>query len=143
MVDEVAERFGHIDILVNSAGVFLPGVLGALSPEQASYRWAVNVHGVVATTQQALSHMPDGGRIINLGSIAGERAFGAGFDDYSATKSAVMAYSRSWAHELGATQHHVEHRRRGLRPDRYGHPSRQRHGPNDSWSNPIPALRRS
>jgi 3-oxoacyl-[acyl-carrier protein] reductase len=100
MVDEVAERFGRIDVLVNSAGVFLPGGIGALTPEQVSHQWAVNVHGVVATTQRALTHMPDGGRIINLGSVAGERAFAAGFGDYSATKSALMSYSRSWAHEL-------------------------------------------
>lgn len=100
MVDEVAQRFERIDVLVNSAGVFLPGGIGALSPEQVSYQWAINVHGVVATTQQALLHMPNGGRIINIGSVLGERAFAAGFGDYSATKSALMAYSRSWAHEL-------------------------------------------
>jgi 3-oxoacyl-[acyl-carrier protein] reductase len=100
MVDRVAQHFGHIDIVVNSAGVFLPGAIGELSPEDVAYQWAVNVHGVVATTQQALWHMAGEGRIINIGSTVGERAFGAGFADHSATKAALSMYSRSWAHEL-------------------------------------------
>ena len=100
MVDAVAAEFGHIDVLVNSAGIFLPGPIGALSAADADRLWAVNVHGLVATTGQVLKHMPDGGRIINVGSAGSERAGGAGFGDYSATKAAVSMYGRSWAHEL-------------------------------------------
>jgi 3-oxoacyl-[acyl-carrier protein] reductase len=100
MVDDVAQRFGHIDILVNNAGVFVAGAIGGLSSEQRAYQWAVNVQGAVVATQQALSHMPDGGRIINVSSAAAERASSGGFADYSATKAALMAYGRSWAHEL-------------------------------------------
>jgi 3-oxoacyl-[acyl-carrier protein] reductase len=44
--------------------------------------------------------MPDGGRVINLGSVAGERATVAGLADYSAGKAAVSMYARSWAREL-------------------------------------------
>lgn len=100
MVGEVVERFGHIDILVNSAGVVFTGPLGALSSEEVAYLWAVNVHGLVTTTHESVGHMPDGGRIINIGSIAGERACMAGLGDYSATKAAASIYSRSWAHEF-------------------------------------------
>jgi 3-oxoacyl-[acyl-carrier protein] reductase len=100
MVDAAAAEFGRIDILVNSAGVFLTGLMGSLSAADSDRQWAVNVHGLVATTAQALKYMPDGGRIINVGSVAGERAYAAGFGDYSATKAAVSIYARSWAHEL-------------------------------------------
>jgi 3-oxoacyl-[acyl-carrier protein] reductase len=100
VVDEIAQRFGHVDILVNNAGVFIAGAIGALSSEQMAYQWAVNVQGAVVATQRAVAHMPDGGRIVNVSSAAGERASGGGFADYSATKAALMAYSRSWAHEL-------------------------------------------
>jgi 3-oxoacyl-[acyl-carrier protein] reductase len=65
-----------------------------------AYQWAVNVQGAVVATQRAVAHMPDGGRIVNVSSAAGERASGGGCADYSATKAALMAYSRSWAHEL-------------------------------------------
>jgi 3-oxoacyl-[acyl-carrier protein] reductase len=100
LVDAVADEFGHIDVLVNSAGIFLPGPIGALPAADADRQWAVNVRGLVAVTGQALKYMPDGGRVINVGSVAGERAYAAGFGDYSATKAAVSMYGRSWAHEL-------------------------------------------
>ncbi|WP_328356067.1 SDR family oxidoreductase [Streptomyces sp. NBC_00445] len=101
MVGEVAQEFGRIDIVVNSAGIFLfDGPTGKLSPSDVARQWAVNVQGVATTTQEALQHMPDGGRVINLGSVVQERAFAGGFADYSATKAAVSAYAKSWAHEL-------------------------------------------
>src|SRR5262249_45748914 len=100
LVDAVAAKFDHIDVLVNSAGIFVPGAMGSLPVTVVDRQWAVNVHGLVATTGQALKYMPDGGRIINVGSVAGERAYTAGFADYSATKAAVSMYGRSWAHEL-------------------------------------------
>jgi 3-oxoacyl-[acyl-carrier protein] reductase len=100
MVGEVAAHFGRIDILVNSAGVFYPGPMGSVSPEDVAYQWAVNVQGVVTTTEESVAHMPNGGRIINIGSVAGERACMAGVGHYSATKAAVSMYGRSWAHEL-------------------------------------------
>lgn len=101
MVAEVAQRFGRIDILVNSAGIFLGGgPMGSLKPEETERLWAVNVHGVVTTTSEAVAHMPDGGRIITMGTISAQRAWAAGFGDYSATKAALSIYGRSWAHEL-------------------------------------------
>lgn len=101
LVAEVVERFGRIDILVNSAGIFLGGgPMGSLTPEETERLWAVNVHGVVTTTSEAVAHMPDGGRVITMGTIVGQRAFAAGFGDYSATKAALSIYGRSWALEL-------------------------------------------
>jgi 3-oxoacyl-[acyl-carrier protein] reductase len=100
MVDAVAARFGHIDVLVNSAGIAIPGTLDSMSAADSARQWAVNVHGMVATTQRALTHRPDGGRIINFGSIFGERAGLAGTADYGAGKAATSMYARSWAYEL-------------------------------------------
>lgn len=100
MVEQVVDYFGHIDILVNSAGVFAGGPMGSIPPQDMARLWNTNVHGLVVTTQAAVSHMPDGGRIINFSSIVGERAYCAGFADYGASKAALSMYSRSWAHEL-------------------------------------------
>jgi 3-oxoacyl-[acyl-carrier protein] reductase len=45
--------------------------------------------------------MPDGGRIISIGSVAGDTSPWPGIADYSATKGAVAAYTRGWARDLG------------------------------------------
>ncbi|MFC0112444.1 SDR family NAD(P)-dependent oxidoreductase [Kibdelosporangium aridum] len=100
MVEQVASDFGKIDIVVNSAGIFNGGPMGSLPAPDVERLWAVNVHGTVATTQAAVAHMPDGGRIVLMGSVVGQRAALAGFADYSATKAALAMYARSWAHEL-------------------------------------------
>jgi len=45
--------------------------------------------------------MQEGGRIISIGSVAGDSSPWPGFADYSATKGAVAAYTRGWARDLG------------------------------------------
>ena len=100
LVAQVVERFGRIDVLVNGAGIFRGGPMGTMSVEDRDRLWAVNVHGVVATTKEAVAHMPDGGRVISMSTIAAQRAFMAGFGDYAATKAALSIYGRSWAHEF-------------------------------------------
>lgn len=100
MVDEVADRFGAIDILVNNAAVYRSGLMGSLAQSEVEHIWAVNVRGTVVATQEATRHMPDGGRVVVISSGAAQRASAAGFADYAATKAAVTAYGRSWAHEL-------------------------------------------
>ncbi|MFG1809741.1 hypothetical protein [Streptomyces sp. NPDC049040] len=63
--------------------------LGAPSLDEISRRWAVNVQGLVATTREAAKNMPDGERIINLGSVTGEGSAAAGLGDHAATRAAV------------------------------------------------------
>ncbi|MFI5933204.1 SDR family NAD(P)-dependent oxidoreductase [Actinoplanes sp. NPDC051494] len=99
MVDAVAQQFGRIDILVNSAGVFRPGELtDAVRDEQV----AINLTGVADTTYRAVRHMGEGGRIVNLSSGLASKTFAAGMSDYAATKAAVTAYTRGWAQDLAA-----------------------------------------
>ena len=69
------------------------------SDEFYDHQFGVNVKGLHVGTRAALPHLADGGRIILIGSISGEKAFPA-TSTYSATKAAVAALGRGWAKDL-------------------------------------------
>lgn len=97
MVATVTERCGGIDILVNNAAVFDMGPL--LDVDEASYDrlFAVNVKGLLFTTQAVARVMVEqgrGGRIINMASQAGRRGE-ALVAVYCATKAAVISLTQS------------------------------------------------
>jgi 3-oxoacyl-[acyl-carrier protein] reductase len=102
LVRKVAKEFGRLDILVNNAGMFAGGAVNDVADRAAFERlFAVNVGGVSAAVRSAVNYMREGGRIITIGSVAGEMSPVPGFADYSATKAAVAAYTRGWARDLG------------------------------------------
>ena len=119
LVKTVVERFGRLDILVNNAGVFVTGQVHDSSNDVAEFgrQFAVNVGGVAAAVRAAAPLMGDGGRIISIGSVVGEASPFPGIGDYSATKAAVIGYTRGWARDLGSARHHREHGTAG--PDRH------------------------
>jgi len=100
-VEEAAKTFGRIDILVNNAGTAIPKLFEETSLEEMNRVLGINVLGVFVTTQAALKHMPDGGRIISIGSCVGERNFTPGLTTYAATKGAVKMFTQGLAREVG------------------------------------------
>src|SRR5271169_251600 len=62
----------------------------------------INVRGVLLTTQAALRHMTNGGRIISIGSCVGERDMTPGLTPYAATKGAVKMFTQGLAREVGS-----------------------------------------
>ena len=101
-VAEAAE-LGNIDILVNSAGLFITGAIDDNSADVDAFKrqWDVNTLGVAHTVRAVLPKMNDGGRIITIGSTGAVRSPYTGLGDYAATKAALAAYTRSWARDLG------------------------------------------
>ena len=95
---------GNIDILVNSAGLFVTGTVDDSTADLDGIRhqWDVNVLGVAHTVRGVLPFMSDGGRIITIGSTGASRSPYPGIGDYTATKAALAAYTRSWARDLGS-----------------------------------------
>lgn len=92
-----------IDILVNSAGLFVTGEIDKENDlSKLQKQWEVNVRGVVHTVRSILPLMKDGGRIISIGSTSASRSPYSGIGDYAATKAALAAYTRSWARDLGS-----------------------------------------
>jgi 3-oxoacyl-[acyl-carrier protein] reductase len=98
---EAKKAFGHLDVLVNNAGVykFLP--LDQSEPEEFHRQFNTNVLGaILAAREAARSFGPEGGSIINVSSTA-SRAAVPNSVIYSATKGAVDAVTRVLAAELG------------------------------------------
>ncbi|MBI2369505.1 MAG: glucose 1-dehydrogenase [Deltaproteobacteria bacterium] len=105
MVEQVLGQFGQIDILVNNAG------WDKLEPflESEEETWeriiALNLKAVLYTCRAVLPHMVarEGGRVINIGSDAG-RAGSSWEAIYSATKGAVIAFSKALAREMARSR---------------------------------------
>jgi 3-oxoacyl-[acyl-carrier protein] reductase len=104
LVQRAHAHFGRLDILVNSAGVFVTGKVDDPAADLAGFerQLDINVKGVAAAVRAAAPLLADGGRIVSIGTTGAERIPFAGAADYVASKAAVAAYSRGWARDLGA-----------------------------------------
>lgn len=105
MVDDVAQQFGTIDVLINNAGVFFDHPIESSTYENWQKAWSdtigVNLIGAANVTWCALQHMPRNGtsRIVNIGSrgaFRGEPVSPA----YGASKAAIVAFGQSIAKAL-------------------------------------------
>lgn len=99
-VAAAAEWLGAIDILVHNAGIAEFATVDQDSDDVFARQFGVNVRGPHVGTRAALAHIPDGGRIILIGSGAGDSAPVPGISTYGATKAAVAALGRGWARDL-------------------------------------------
>ena len=102
LVQQTVKRFGRLDILVNNAGIFAGGSLEDSSDEDFQTTIDINVRAVFVAAREAAKSMTEGGRIINIGSIFGERVPMPGIGLYSMSKFAVAGFTRAWARDLGA-----------------------------------------
>jgi 3-oxoacyl-[acyl-carrier protein] reductase len=100
-VDRAVERFGRLDVVVNNAGVYEMASLLDATDEQFERAFATNVRSAFLTARAAARVLPSGGRIINIGSILGERVGLPNIGIYSATKFAINGFTRAWARDLG------------------------------------------
>ncbi|GAA1207671.1 SDR family NAD(P)-dependent oxidoreductase [Prauserella alba] len=100
-VHRTAETLGGVDILVNNAGVFPTATIDELTVAEIDRTLAIHVRAVLVATQAAARYLPDGGRVINIGSSLAGRAPGPGLSLYSASKSALDGLTRGLARDLG------------------------------------------
>ncbi len=102
LVAEHRERFGRIDVLVNSAGIGIAGRVEDLPAKHFDLQVGVNLRGLFLVTQAAIPLLREShGLIVNLASIAGTLPT-PGLATYGATKAAVISLTRSLNEELDA-----------------------------------------
>ena len=102
VVAEHRNRFGRLDVLVNSAGIGIAGVVEDLPAKHFDLQVGVNLRGLFLVTQAAIPLLREShGWIVNLASIAGTLPT-PGLATYGATKAAVISLTRSLNEELDA-----------------------------------------
>lgn len=98
----IYKQFGHIDVLINNAGVEFNELIGMISRENMDKMFRVNVFGTIEMIQavsRIMSRNENGGSIVNISSVVGLKG-NPGQLVYSATKGAVIALTKSAAKEL-------------------------------------------
>ncbi len=100
-VAQAVEALGGLDILVNNAGIARYESVADVSLATLDELLNVNVRSVVLATQAALPHLGQGGRVINIGSTLAEQVPFPGVTLYSMTKSALIAFTKGLARDVG------------------------------------------
>lgn len=105
MIANALRQAGHIDILVNNAGISLSGLLTDISPDVRKKIFSVNILSAMECARLVLPDMihRKSGNIINISSMWGQ--VGASCEvDYSATKAAMIGFTKALAQEVAPSQ---------------------------------------
>ncbi|MBE9213877.1 SDR family oxidoreductase [Plectonema cf. radiosum LEGE 06105] len=99
-VEETVNKLGHLEILVNNAAEQHPQKsIEDITAEQLERTFRTNIFGMFFITKAALPHLKEGDAIINTTSITAYRG-SSSLLDYSATKGAIVAFTRSLSQQL-------------------------------------------
>ncbi len=102
MVAETVDAFGHIDVLVNAAGIIKGGSIEDTTLDDWDKMMTVNLRSVFYLTQKCVPHITEQtGNIVNISSVAGTRAF-PNLLAYCVSKAAIDQFTRCTALELAA-----------------------------------------
>jgi 3-oxoacyl-[acyl-carrier protein] reductase len=100
LADSIKEKFEKLDILVNNAGITKDRTLKKMTPEEWNPVIKVNLDSLYNVTHNVLDLIPEGGRVINISSVAGISG-NFGQTNYASTKAGVIGFTKSLAKEVG------------------------------------------
>ncbi|HSI68065.1 MAG TPA: 3-oxoacyl-ACP reductase family protein [Planococcus sp. (in: firmicutes)] len=100
VVEKTDELYGGIDILVNNAGMNIRSTIDEASDDEWRKIMDTNAHSVFIFSQEVAKKMADGGSIINISSVGGDRALKTGII-YAASKAAIIQMTKVMALEWG------------------------------------------
>jgi 3-oxoacyl-[acyl-carrier protein] reductase len=103
MIKSTVETYGRIDILINNAGLLIPGTIEETTDEIIDKTLDINVKGILYAIRAVTPIMKaqEYGRIVNVASITGKRGDNSTVFVYGASKGAVISLTRSTARQLG------------------------------------------
>lgn len=101
IIDEIGQKYGHIDVLVNNAGVCYLEKFSDMDDDLRDTHFDINIKGTWNVTKNALPYMKNiNASIINLSSVTGLCVADAGEVAYATTKAAILGFTKSLAAEL-------------------------------------------
>jgi 3-oxoacyl-[acyl-carrier protein] reductase len=101
-VRDAVAALGSLDILVNSAGGGWFEPFTEAPDEHIEHTIDLNIRGTIYSTHEALKHIPEGGRIITIGSVTAESIPFPGGSIYGMSKAALVAFTKGLSRDLGA-----------------------------------------
>lgn len=99
-VEKTVKELGHLDVLINNAGEqHLRASIADISAEQLERTFRTNIFSFFFMTKAVLPHLSEGSAIVNTASVTAYKGNGA-LLDYSATKGAIVSFTRSLSEQL-------------------------------------------
>lgn len=101
IIADIISRYGHIDVLVNNAGVCRLETFEKMDDELRDFHFDINIKGTWNVTKACLPHMKNRkASIVNLSSVTGPLVADSGEVAYATTKAAVLGFTKSLAAEV-------------------------------------------
>lgn len=100
IVEQVKEKYGQIDVLVNNAGTIRLKPFLETSLDDRDVQFDINIKGIWNVSQAVVPYMPKGSTIVNLSSVTGPIVADPGEVAYATTKSAIQGFTKGLAAEL-------------------------------------------
>lgn len=99
-VDKVIEKYGHVDVLVNNAGVAKLTPFMETTDEIRDFHFDINIKGAWNMSKAVLPYMGQGGAIVNMSSVTGTMVADTGEVAYATTKAALLGFTKGLAAEV-------------------------------------------